>query len=328
MRHVSRGPKPAPASLSKRDKNGMTELDRVRQHLRAPVTPNKTRKAFPYAAYKADDVKLRLEGMFHGKCAYCESIYASQAPVDVEHYRPKGRVEGAPHHKGYWWLAATWANLLPSCIDCNRRRRQQTPVAVSDLGILAQTMKTGKQDAFPLAGTRADSETADLSGEQPLLLDPTRDDPNDHLKFYLGEDKGSGLVYPVGTGRPQPLQLPAVSEAQAVIAAAAARAGLSLKGAISIQVYGLNRLRLVQERAGVVRRMRFLEALLLDLGRIAANINQPHLTAHPEVVEAIQGLRALQARILTEMMAMADPDAPYSAIAAAYLADFRKRAAA
>lgn len=326
MRRASRGPKPAPASLSKRDTNGKTELERARLHQQIPVPPNKKRKAFPYAAYKSDDVKLRLEGMFHGKCAYCESAYASQAPVDVEHFRPKGRVEGAPQHVGYWWLASAWENLLPSCIDCNRRRRQQIPAVVSDLRVLTQTMNAGKQDAFPISGVRAETETADLAGEQPLLLDPTRDNPDEHLKFYLGNDKGSGLVYPAASGQPRPVHLPALSQDQATIAAAAARAGVSLKGAVSIQVYGLNRLRLVQERAGIVRRLRFLEALLVDLGRIASNVNKAHLIHHPEIADAIRGLRDLQGRILAEMISMAEPSAPYSAVAATYLVDFRTRA--
>lgn len=326
MRLVSRGAKPAPASLSKRNKDGETELDRVRTHLKKPLPANGKRPAFPFAAYKSDDVKLRLEGLFHGKCAYCESIYASQAPVDVEHYRPKGRVQGDPRHGGYWWLAANWENLLPSCIDCNRRRRQETPAVVSDLRVLAQTMKTGKQDAFPVNGVRASVDASDLSGEQPLLLDPTRDDPAEHLAFYTGDGKGAGIVYPVASGAIEPAHLPALSESHSVVAERAKRAGLSTRGAVSIQVYGLNRLRLVQERAGIVRRLKFLEALLRDLGRVAAGLDKPHLNGHQEVAEAVQGLRHLQGTILAEMTAMAEPEAPFSAIANLYLAEFRLRA--
>lgn len=42
----------------------------------------------------------------------------------------------------------------------------------------------------------------------------------------------------------------------------------------------------------------------------------------------MKGLRLLQGRILTEMTSMAAQDAPYSAMAEAYLADFRRRALA
>ncbi|MEF9674035.1 hypothetical protein QNM99_25505 [Pseudomonas sp. PCH446] len=47
--------------------------------------------------------------------------------MDVEHYRPKGAVSEDASHPGYWWVAMDWDNLLPSCIDCNRKRKQVTP---------------------------------------------------------------------------------------------------------------------------------------------------------------------------------------------------------
>ena len=28
-------------------------------------------------------------------------------------------------HTGYYWLAYTWANLYPSCVFCNQRRKDQ-----------------------------------------------------------------------------------------------------------------------------------------------------------------------------------------------------------
>ena len=131
MRFVSRGPKPPPAALGKRGRDKLSEFERVKAHMEATLPPGTKRTAFEFHAYKADEVKRRLEDLFHGKCAYCESFYAAQAPVDIEHYRPKGAVEDDPDHPGYWWLAMAWENLLPSCIDCNRRRRQKTPQSIS-----------------------------------------------------------------------------------------------------------------------------------------------------------------------------------------------------
>lgn len=97
---------------------------------------------FSFSVYKHADVKERLEELFHGKCAYCESRYSSTRPMDVEHYRPKGRVAESEGHPGYYWLAAEWTNLLPSCIDCNRRRNQFDE-RLQDLRSLR------KQDQFP-----------------------------------------------------------------------------------------------------------------------------------------------------------------------------------
>lgn len=327
MRAVQRDSAPPPASLAARGKDGKTELEKVRQHMLAPLPASGKRPAFEFAVYKKDDVKRRLEALFHGKCAYCESFYASQAPVDVEHYRPKGAVEGEDH-PGYWWVAMQWENLLPSCLDCNRRRKQKTPVAVGDLKVLFEQMLTGKKDAFPIAGQRAMPEQADLGAERPLLLDPTRDQPSDHLRFHLDDDHASGLMYP----RPDNHGVNATviaDEDHGALAVAAEAGKSSVRGAVSIQVYGLNRMKLVQERAAVIHRLRFLEMLMSDIGDIAGSISAPHILAvDPAVGSAVQSLRLLQGRILTEMTTLADPTAPYSSVATAYLADLKARISA
>ncbi|RYG20780.1 MAG: endonuclease [Caulobacteraceae bacterium] len=324
MRAVRRDPAPPPVSLAKRGKDGLTELERVRGHMQAPLPLNGKREAFKFGAYRQDDVKRRLEALFHGKCAYCESFYGAQAPVDVEHYRPKGAVESTDH-PGYWWIAMQWENLLPSCLDCNRRRRQQTPVAVNDLKVLFEQMSTGKKDAFPIAGTRAAPEAADLSAEQPLLLDPTRDQPTEHLVINLGEGHAAGLMYPKTVlAGVDPAVL--AGRDHAASARGAERAQASVRGAVSIQVYGLNRMKLVQERAAVIRRLRFLETLMADIGDIAASISMPHVLAvDPAVPAAVRSLRLLQGRILAEMTAMAAPTEPYSSVSAAYLSDLSNR---
>jgi hypothetical protein len=218
-----------------------------------------------------------------------------------------------------------WDNLLPSCLDCNRRRRQQTPVAVGDLKVLFEQMSTGKKDAFPIAGQRAAPETADFSAERPLLLDPTRDRPCEHLVFHLSDGYAAGLVYPKPRLEGAEPALIADND-HYELAAGAAAAQVSVRGAVSIQVYGLNRMKLVQERAAVIRRLRFLEGLMADIGEVAGSISAPHVLAiDPAVPTAVHSLRLLQGRILAEMTAMAAPEAPYSSMAASYLADLRAR---
>src|SRR3954464_1089354 len=69
-----------------------------------------------FSVYGEDEVKDRLNELFGYKCAYCETDFGPAMPVDVEHYRPKGRVVGPAGNllfPGYWWLASTWSNLLP-----------------------------------------------------------------------------------------------------------------------------------------------------------------------------------------------------------------------
>jgi uncharacterized protein (TIGR02646 family) len=109
-----------------------------------------------------------LEASF-GKCAYCETPIESIS-ADVEHFRPNLRAEGL--HKGeiypdhYWWLAYAWDNMLVSCQECNRAKRNRFPVT-------GRRLKHGDP----------------VSAEQPLLLDPCgTDEPSAHLWF---EEDGS-----------------------------------------------------------------------------------------------------------------------------------------
>ncbi len=116
------------------------------------------------------DVKPELKKVFYGKCWYTESPQAG-TDVDVDHYRPKGRIaeikkNGTDEpHPGYWWLAFKLENYRYSCIYANRRRRD---VETGEMG--------GKADNFPLCNedNRAWCLEDDCFDEQPLLLDPCK----------------------------------------------------------------------------------------------------------------------------------------------------------
>lgn len=312
VRKVNRGEKPPPVTLQAQDKNGRTELERARSH---HATPNPKKKSFDFTAYKNEEVKRRLEELFHGKCAYCETFYSASAPVDVEHYRPKGAVSEDDTHPGYWWLAMAWTNLLPSCIDCNRKRQQRSPPPSTSLLELFEHSKahgfpssqSGKKDSFPLAvgGARLLAKSESYADERPLLLDPTRDDPAEHLRFYV--ESPLGLVVPQEkAGTP------------------------SERGAMSIQVYGLNRLGLVQDRTRLLRRLEFLGDLAIDLGAIIQEIEDANVVAalHAAGVQHLADrLRLLQDRTLAEMRAMSDPRASYSEMVRTWLRDFIGRLA-
>jgi uncharacterized protein (TIGR02646 family) len=102
----------------------------------------------------------------HRKCAYCE-FFEQLDQNDVEHFRPKSgarRARGRPEETGYWWLAWTWRNLLFACAACNR---------------------THKATWFPLEpGSRPLKPWQQPPGqERPLLIDPSSEDPIDHLRF-------------------------------------------------------------------------------------------------------------------------------------------------
>jgi len=332
MRHVPRGDEPAPKALSAKS-NGKSELECAQEHYKDPYDPKTG--SYPFAVYKKDEVKKRLDQLFHGKCAYCETFYASSAPVDIEHYRPKGAVEGEPDHNGYWWLAMDWENLLPSCIDCNRRRHQTTPRQTGSLEALEQgarfqhsrVMLSGKKDLFPITegATRAVKENDDLQAEGALLLNPCHDDPSEHLLHHVDPAMLIGLVLPKPEDAGAEAALPAAAPAPAEVALGAAAAAVSVRGAVSIQVYGLNRLGLVQDRTRVLRRLEFLEMMTVELAGIIQTL-ETH--SDPEVAAAVRKLQTLKQNTISEINEMAADRAPYSSMAKAYIEGMRARLSA
>lgn len=109
-------------------------------------------------------VKQALVDMQHGKCAFCERRVNEDG--DVEHFRPKKAIQQAVGQKlerpGYYWLAYEWTNLFLACSACNQRQ---------------------KRNLFPLEnqGNRAKSHKSDISIEQPLFIDPTRENPEEFI---------------------------------------------------------------------------------------------------------------------------------------------------
>jgi len=167
--------------------------------------------------YRDPAVKAALEKLFDNKCAYCETGGFAGFPWDVEHFRPKGSVAEDSSHPGYYWLAYTWTNLYPSCVFCNQRRKDQPTFDDPALGPSA-----GKLDQFPVADERNRARTPGdpVEAEDPLLLDPCRDQPAEHLTF-----DAAGRV---------------------------SSRGESPKGERTIEVFGLNRKRLRDARLAVL----------------------------------------------------------------------------
>lgn len=148
-----------------------------------------------YKAYKNDKVKKALKDLFHGKCAYCESKVSGSSQTDIEHYRPKGGVEGRPGHPGYWWLAMRWENLVLSCMHCNQHRRQllldkEMSEKQIEQAIVKNDLQTsGKKNAFPTEDNNfVEDHTIGVAGENPLLIDPTITNPEPLIDWAERED--------------------------------------------------------------------------------------------------------------------------------------------
>lgn len=173
---------------------------------------------FDFSAYK--EAKEELNKMFNGKCAYCESRIEHTSFMEVEHFRPKGYVQGEPRGShGYYWLGSKWENLLLSCEKCNSKKY--------------------KGNHFPLRDPqkRVKHHTGNLSEEEPLLLNPCEEDPEDHIIFdELGDIHGTDI-----------------------------------KGKKSVIHYGLKREELRKERA---RHLKDLDKDLILLSKVIEDFNK------------------------------------------------------
>lgn len=231
MIKIDRSAVGVPASLTTKDNAVDNERAAALAYYTATPLPDKT---FSFKRYKENDIVEALEQLFHGKCAYCESKYISTQKMDVEHYRPKGRVNECPEHPGYWWLALEWDNLLPSCIDCNRRRGQKSAALLADGTVIPfeETESMGKECAFPVFGLyRAQNSQDNFNQEIPLLINPCEHNPDDHLSWHISNQ-----------------QMP-------ILLAKSMQGQLDPRGVNSIEIMGLNRLGLVNERAAVLQQV-------------------------------------------------------------------------
>ncbi|MQB04541.1 hypothetical protein DXT91_10410 [Agrobacterium tumefaciens] len=239
MRKINRGQEPQELTDAR-----TVELLEARKHFVDELQSD----GFKFSAYKT--VRRALHSLTGGHCAYCEAYYDVTEPGDLEHFRPKGAIETSNGRvtPGYWWLAAVWENLLPSCIRCNREETQ----ALYD----GTSMKVGKGERFPIfdEADRASAENGEAN-ERPLLINPTEDEPADHIKFV--EEEGYCVAK-------------CVDETETTENGRRARA--------SIDIYGLNRSGLVTDRSRQMLRanasLRQLELGMAELDRLIA-LGQP-----------------------------------------------------
>lgn len=136
----------------------------------------KNKHTFRSSIYRQTTIEA-LEKLYHFKCAYCESDTSAGAPFQVEHFRPKAKIEGDLAHFGYYWLAYEWSNLTLGCSTCNNNKRSH----------------------FPIEGVRIIEPLLDETGlptneylglnsliflqEKALLLNPEIDKVEDHFYF-------------------------------------------------------------------------------------------------------------------------------------------------
>jgi hypothetical protein len=172
----------------------------LRRGQRMVVTGNAARDAM-IEAWRGDKAKFKpnIDGELYGsikddliaaqgdKCCFCETKITAWSHGDVEHYRPKKGVTEDPSHGGYWWLAYEPTNLLLSCQVCNQ---------------------IYKRNKFPLEDETKRAKTPDdvWAAEEPLLLDPYVDEPEEHIGWraavpYGKTERGKKTIEIVGLAR-------------------------------------------------------------------------------------------------------------------------------
>jgi uncharacterized protein (TIGR02646 family) len=169
--------------------------------------------------YKHEQVTTKLKTIYNKKCAYCESFSEHVATLQVEHYRPKAKVVDltSPNPNGYYWLGCEWSNLLLACSKCNGKSAKANNFPISGTRRLNDT-PFNSQNIFIRTNLLADSSF--LTSEQPLLLNPEIDIPEQHLTF-----RHLGIIE-----------------------------GITLKGKYSVRIYTLNRGDLFKYRQEIVNK--------------------------------------------------------------------------
>jgi len=288
MRKLDRTSVPVPPSLSGPSNAVANEIASAAAHYQACVPWTANHVSFRFSQYRGPDVKLALRQLSGGNCAYCESKIGAVGAREVEHYRPKGGITNLAGHPGYWWLAYQWDNLLPTCRDCNKSLRQHivTPgmnkAEVLDLQGKRAATSFGKANQFEIRGQRAVGSGCNLELEDPLLIDPCRNDPRIHVKWDFSFELT--LIEPVF-----------------------GEAGYSIYGAYTIKTCALNRAELVLDRIPALRPMRALRTRLINrLNRWTGDAS--------ELADIIAEAQTLST--------FAEHDQPYAGMAAAYIQDF------
>ena len=121
------------------------------------------------------EIRYRLRVLFYNKCAYCECI---EYKPDVEHYRPKGRVDGSDGNDfGYYWLCYEWTNLIPACSECNRPPGKHDKFPVTGIRVTRPPLRNNGH----MYKSRCKADHPYLLAEGPTVLHPRIDNPETHL---------------------------------------------------------------------------------------------------------------------------------------------------
>jgi len=130
--------------------------------------------------YANKTVKKKLSEIYNDKCAFCESNTTAGAVLQVEHFRPKAKVNEDNLHEGYYWLGYEWTNLLYACSACNSAKSNYFPLDKNGVRIYKPPIYNNELDI-----NKCKYYDLELLNEKPLLLNPEECDfePELHLEI-------------------------------------------------------------------------------------------------------------------------------------------------
>ena len=141
------------------------------------ILPSRTRRrGLCGFRYNERLVVKTLWDMQHEKCCYCEMKIPEQGHLKaVEHFRPKSK---------FMALKNDWNNLLLACAQCNGKKSDKFPLEL-----------TREPNEPKVLHTRYDGKKREV--KRPLLVDPTREDPEEFLDFVMDiSDELFGQIMP------------------------------------------------------------------------------------------------------------------------------------
>jgi uncharacterized protein (TIGR02646 family) len=159
----------APVKLKEREKELVNNLSE--SYDKEPEEYISGRKKFEFTAdYRMDEVKDALIKCQNNKCCFSEAKFVMDYS-NVEHFRPKGRVDpypkGTSEYPGYYWLAYNWSNLFLCKSVIN---------------------SSNKRNFFPLkAESIRNKNHLDKNKEACYLIDVNHEEPREFINFHNEE---------------------------------------------------------------------------------------------------------------------------------------------
>ena len=113
-------------------------------------------------------IRKAVNDLSAGECTWCGDLVAGPS-MQVDHYLPKERFPR---------LAYCWAVLFPSCGPCNLRKSEYAPAGLARDSLYDPVL----HPQFPSERPYTPESVLDSRAER--LVEPSFDDPADHLRFH------------------------------------------------------------------------------------------------------------------------------------------------